>query len=207
MSHSSEQIKKRYNRIAGLYDFFESPMEWMMAGHRSRLLSRARGKVLEVGVGTGKNLPWYPAGCTVTGIDFSPGMLARARKRAALLNGNFQLLEMDVQSLAFADNTFDTVVSSCVFCSVPDPLAGLRELGRVCKPGGHLLMLEHVRSQGPLAGPLMDWLNPLPLHIYGANINRPTLDNLRRAGFKTVSVQPIWRDILLDIEVTVEKGE
>lgn len=102
---------------------------------------------------------------------------------------------MDAQHLDFDGNSFDTVVATCVFCSVPLPVTGLQEIHRVCKPGGTVLMLEHVRSEGPMLGPLMDILNPLPLHFYGANINRRTVDNLRRAGFYDVEVTDLWKDI------------
>ena len=112
---------------------------------------------------------------------------------------------MDAQQMAFPDNTFDTVVTSCVFCSVPDPLAGLREIRRVCKPQGRVVMLEHVRSGHPFIGPLMDVLNPIPLTIYGANINRNTVHNLRLAGFRNISVTDLWFDIVIKIIAVNEK--
>src|SRR6056297_2154420 len=121
----SDKIRQRYSRISGLYDFLEAPMERAFSGWRQELLAGARGRVLEVGVGTGKNLPYYPEGTEVTAIDFSPNMIARARtRRDALQLEQIELKEMDVQQLAFADDTFDTVVSTCVFCSVPLPVAG-----------------------------------------------------------------------------------
>ncbi len=193
----SEQVRKRYNRIAPLYDVLERPMEARAAVWRRELLSLARGSVLEVGVGTGKNLSHYPAGVTVTGIDFSGAMIERARKRAEESGfENVTLLEMDAEDLQFEDNSFDTVVTSCVFCSVPLPVAGLREIRRVCKPGGSVLMLEHVRSEKPLLGPIMDLLNPVPLHLYGANINRRTVENLRLAGFRDIEVTDLWKDVV-----------
>ncbi len=193
----SEQVRKRYNRIAPLYDVLERPMEARAAVWRRELLSLARGAVLEVGVGTGKNLSHYPAGVTVTGIDFSGAMIERARKRAEESGfENVTLLEMDAEDLQFEDNSFDTVVTSCVFCSVPLPVAGLREIRRVCKPGGSVLMLEHVRSEKPLLGPIMDLLNPVPLHLYGANINRRTVENLRLAGFRDIEVTDLWKDVV-----------
>lgn len=198
---STDKIRQRYSRIAGLYDLLEAPMETAFSGWRQELLAGARGRVLEVGVGTGKNLPYYPDGTEVTAIDFSPNMIARARKRREeLALKNIELIEMDVQELDFADASFDTVVSTCVFCSVPLPVAGLRELRRVLKPEGRMLMLEHVRSKKPLTGFLMDILNPLPLYIYGANINRHTLTNLREAGFTDIRQANLWGDIMKRIE-------
>jgi ubiquinone/menaquinone biosynthesis C-methylase UbiE len=196
-STQTETIRNRYSRIAGLYDLFEAPMERAFAGWRQQLLANAEGRVLEVGVGTGKNMPSYPPDAEVTAIDFSPKMLARAGKKIEDEGlGNVELREMDVQRLEFPDDAFDIIVSTCVFCSVPLPVAGLRELRRVLKPEGRMLMLEHVRSKKLLAGPLMDLINPLPLYIYGANINRRTLENLRAAGFSQIEEENLWSDIM-----------
>jgi ubiquinone/menaquinone biosynthesis C-methylase UbiE len=193
----TEKIRKRYSRISGLYDLFEAPMERAFAGWRRELLAGAEGRVLEVGVGTGKNLTYYPADVQVTAIDFSPQMIERARQRARRLGlSRIELREMDAQQLQFPDHSFDTVVSTCVFCSVPLPVEGLRELRRVLRPDGKMLMLEHVRSEKLLTGPLMDLLNPLPLYIYGANINRRTLENLRAAGFTRIEEGNLWADIM-----------
>lgn len=109
---------------------------------------------------------------------------------------------MDIQRLAFADASFDTVTATCVFCTVPDPVQGLREVRRVCRPGGQILLLEHVRSAGPIAGPLMDALTPLTRRLTGTNVNRRTVENVRKAGLKVVSVTPLWRDIVLEIHAT-----
>jgi len=189
----TETIKRRYNRTSLYYDW----MGWMFPPPlRQKVLSYARGKVLEVGVGTGKNLPYYPAGCEVTGIDFSPGMLAKARKKVRLARVPVTLLEMDVQDMGFPDNSFDTVVATCVFCSVPDPVQGLREVRRVCKPGGQIILLEHVRSDHPIIGRLMDILNPLSLYLVGSNINRRTLENVRKAGIKLTRIENIFSKIV-----------
>ncbi|MHB1127261.1 MAG: class I SAM-dependent methyltransferase [Bacillota bacterium] len=169
---------------------------------RKRALSYASGKVLEVGVGTGKNLAYYPKDCQVTGIDFSPGMLARARKKAQMAPVPVQLLEMDAQSMDFPDNSFDTVVATCVFCSVPDPIQGLREVRRVCKQGGKIILLEHVRSENPVIGRLMDILNPVSLYIIGSNINRPTVDNVLQAGIQLQEVQNVQSKIVKLIVAT-----
>ncbi|WP_027364122.1 class I SAM-dependent methyltransferase [Desulfotruncus alcoholivorax] len=182
----TETIKRRYNRTALFYDW----MDFMISDKlRKKVIGMARGQVLEVGVGTGKNLPFYPPGCTVTGIDFSPAMLERAKRRAEKLNLTVMLLEMDAQHMDFADHTFDTVVATCVFCSVPDAVQGLREIKRVCKPGGQVILLEHVRSENPVWGKIMDVLNPVFLHMVGSNINRRTVQNVSNAGLKLKEVQ------------------
>jgi SAM-dependent methyltransferase len=105
----------------------------------------------------------------------------------------------------FADNSFDCVLTSCVFCSVPIPVLGLKEIRRVCKPGGKIIMLEHVRSQHKLAGLLMDIMNPIPLYLYGANINRDTVGNLKKAGFNQIMVTNLWGDIFKKIIVINDK--
>jgi SAM-dependent methyltransferase len=138
-------------------------------------------------VGTGANLKHHPPQAQVTGIDLSPGMLSRARARAARLGKDTPLVEMDAQALSFPDGTFDTVAAIYVFCSVPEPVLGLREARRVLRPGGRLVLLEHVRLPG-LLGRVMDWLNPLAAVLMGSNINRNTVANVRKAGFEVENV-------------------
>ena len=204
MSNKTQNIKRRYNRISRVYDLVDRPMENMFSKWRGELVKNVRGKVLEVGIGTGNNIPYYPDGIEVTGIDFSPKMLSIAKNKAYKYDKDATLIEMDAQDMDFEDNTFDTVVTACVFCSVPDPVKGLREIRRVSKPGSFIYMLEHVRSNKKIIGPVMDLLNPVPLHLYGANINRKTVDNLIKAGFskEKINVKQIWLDIvkLLTIE-------
>jgi len=163
---------------------------------RSRLWALVGGeKILEVGVGTGKNMPYYPANARITAIDLSPGMLQRARTRAERLGCAADLCEMDIQDLGFPADSFDAAVSTFVFCSVPDPVLGLREIRRVLRPGGRLYMLEHVLSHRPVLRQLMDLLNPLVVRIGGANINRETRRNLEIAGFTVTQAEELWSDI------------
>jgi len=139
--------RSRYDRNAFFYDFMEVPLEWFrFRKWRNRLKERVGGgRVLEVGVGTGKNLAYYPQHAEMTAIDFSPKMLKRAHQQAHKLNVQVDLLEMDVQQLEFPDRYFDTIFATFVLCSVPDPISGSRELHRVCKPDGRLVLLEHMR--------------------------------------------------------------
>jgi ubiquinone/menaquinone biosynthesis C-methylase UbiE len=162
---------------------------------RKKVIGQARGKVLEVGVGTGQNLKYYPPECEITAIDFSSGMLNKAKMRAEGLL-NVTLYEMDVQDLSFPDNTFDTVIATCVFCSVPDPVKGFLELQRVCKAEGYLILLEHIRSEKRFAGKLMDLFNPLVVKLIGANINRRTLENIEAAGLELKQVDTVGMEIL-----------
>jgi ubiquinone/menaquinone biosynthesis C-methylase UbiE len=157
---------------------------------RELLWSLVEGpEVLEVGVGTGRNLEFYPKGMYVTAIDLAPGMLDRARKRAQQLEVQVDLRLMDAQKLEFPDAIFDTVVGTCVFCSIPDVMLGLSEVKRVTKPGGQVLLLQHVRSESPLFGRLMDLLNPLVVRMMGSNINRRTVEDVRKAGLSIERVK------------------
>lgn len=206
--NGTELIRHRCDRIATAYDALDALQEiQLLRWERPYLLQNVLGKVLEVGIGTGKNLPFYPAGVELVGIDFSACMLEQARRRAARLGCAITLHEMNVESLSFADDSFDFVVSTCVFCTVPDPIAGLREIRRVCKPGGFILMLERVRSERALLGRLMDWLNFIPLHLYGANINRRTLENLRCAGFNHIQSECVSLDVVKRIYARNDKED
>lgn len=180
----------RYQRIAPLYDAMETLAERRYADWRPCLWSRVQGpKVLEVGVGTGKNMPYYPDGMEVTAIDLTPGMLERAEKFAAKLDVGVDLQLGDVQMLDFPDESFDEVVATFVFCSVPDPILGLNEIARVLKPDGRLLMLEHVRSPNIILGPLMDLLDPLAVRLMGPHINRRTVQTVKQSQLQLEEVR------------------
>lgn len=177
---------------------------------RASLLANISGKILEVGIGTGANLPFYPNQIlSLTGVDFSKGMLKHAREKVS--KGDFpfpiELIEADIQALPFLDNTFDSVVSTCVFCSVPDPLVGLQELRRVCKPNGRILMLEHMRSDNKLVGIVMDMLNPLTVRLWGANINRETINTIERSGLIIESDSCLMGSIIKELNVLPNKNE
>ena len=198
----NNSTRNRYNRIAFIYDLMEAPLEFLrLASWREKLRSCIiGGRALEIGVGTGKNLPYYPPGVKVSAIDFSRRMLRRARKKALQNNLKVAFLEMDAQQLAFPDHFFDTIFATFVFCSVPDPVLGLKELRRVCKPDGSLLLLEHVRPGNPLLGYLFDLVNPFVVRMMGANINRMTIDYIKSAGWQIKNDQKLSSDIVRWIE-------
>jgi phosphatidylethanolamine/phosphatidyl-N-methylethanolamine N-methyltransferase len=202
MKSETSSIKQRYDRIAPYFDAMEGMMEKLLFGTwRQRIWSRVEpGKVLEAGVGTGKNFPYYPATAEITAIDFSAKMLNRARRKAEKQKLRADLRLMDVERLDFPDHSFDTAIATFVFCSVPSPVQGLQELHRVLKPGGRLLLLEHVLSAKPWLAALMNLCNPLVVAAMGANINRDTVQNVRLAGFDEVHVDAASGDIIKLIE-------
>jgi ubiquinone/menaquinone biosynthesis C-methylase UbiE len=181
-----------FDRIAAPYDRGMAPLErlWLQE-MRAHLLPQARGKVLEIGVGTGANLPFYPPAVSLTAIDESSDMLSVAARRAVSLEQRVHLGRMDVESLAFPDACFDTIVASLVLCSVVDQQRTLGELGRVLRrPGGQLLLLEHMRPQArPLAW-LTDLLN-VPWYACNGrcHLNRETQDALLQAQFRLDRVE------------------
>lgn len=197
---ATAQIKAKYSRIAPFYDFFEAPMERLLhARFRRYLFSKVRScEVLELGVGTGRNLPYYPQGAHITAMDISPAMLKRARSGSGAERVTF--FEMDAQALQFADESFDLVLATFVFCSVPDPILGLAEARRVCKRSGRLLLLEHVRPSRRFTGRLFDLLSPVVKRLLGPEINRRTVANARSAGWTITAEENLFSDIIKLIE-------
>jgi phosphatidylethanolamine/phosphatidyl-N-methylethanolamine N-methyltransferase len=202
MKSDSAYTQKRYDRLAPYYECLEAVMEGLFFRNwRKKLWAKVDGyHILEVGVGTGKNFDYYPDNARITAIDFSKEMLNQAIQKKHRKNISVELELMDIQSLCFADNSFDIVIASFVFCSVPQPLKGLKELYRVCKPGGRVLLLEHVLSSRPWPAGLMKLINPVVLALAGANINRNTVKNVQACAFEWVHVDENSSDIIKLIE-------
>jgi len=188
---TSRTAQRRYDRQARFYDYMEAPWELLIyRGLRRQLWAHVHGAtILEVGVGTGRNLTYHPSGARLIAVDLSPRMLRRAAARARGLGSDVDLLLADAQRLPFRDGAFDAGVATFVFCSVPEPVAGLQEMNRVVRGGGRVHLLEHVRAANPVVGRLMDLLNPLWVRLTGANINRDTVGNVARAGLEIDSVE------------------
>ena len=183
--------QRRYDRQAALFDLMEVPVEFLAFRKlRQRLWGDVDGAVvLEIGVGTGKNLPYHPDEARTVAMDISPRMLLRAARRAQRLGRDVDLVLADAQHLPFRDNAFDAAADTFVFCSVPDPVAGLQEMRRVVRDGGRVHLLEHVRALNAVIGRLMDLANPIAVRLSGANINRDTVSNVTKGGMALDSVE------------------
>jgi ubiquinone/menaquinone biosynthesis C-methylase UbiE len=180
----------RYQRISSIYDRMEGMMGKRLRPWREKTWQFVYGpRVLEVGVGTGKNIEFWPRNIRVTAVDITPGMLEIACQRARWSGRqDDDLFLADIQHLDLPSGIFNTVVATFVFCSVPDPIQGLREIGRVVRTDGHILLLEHVRIDHPVIGTFMDLMAPLVVRLNGANINRRTIAHVQAAGLKIEQV-------------------
>lgn len=190
----------KYNRISPIYELIDLPLELLFFRRwREEALSGMRGQVLEVGMGTGRNLKYYPSACFITGIDNSEGMLEKAREKAANMR-NVNLLLMDAENMEFPDNSFDYVVITFVLCTIPEPVKALKEMRRVLKPSGELIALEHVHSSYPLIAWFEDLINPFLFFLLGDHTTRHTLKNIEEAGFtikeaKKLAFKDVFRKI------------
>ena len=173
-------------------------LDWVMRPlypARREVVPEARGKVLEVGVGTGLNFGLYGEVESLSGVDPDPFMLARARPRAAELPFPVDLHQAGAEQMPFGDGHFDTAVITFTLCTIPDPPAALTEVRRVLKPGGEVLFVEHTRSIQPALASVQDLLTPLWRYIGGGcHLNRRGVELLRAAGFEVRHTEPVWSE-------------
>jgi ubiquinone/menaquinone biosynthesis C-methylase UbiE len=186
----AEQQRRVWNRFAPKYDRQIGFLERVqLAGGREWVGRRAHGRVLEVALGTGRSLPFYPAGVELTGVDLSAGMLAIARQRAAELSRRVHLVEGDAERLPFADASFDTVLCALSLCSIPHPAVAIGEMRRVLGPGGRLLLLDHIASTWPPVRAAQWLLERVTIRTAGEHFTRRQLPLVRAAGFEIVETQ------------------
>ena len=196
----------RYQRIAPLYDLLDFPFEYRRyRAIRPLLFEGLSGRVLDAGVGTGRNMPFYPPGAEVIGIDISPAMLVRAEQRKNALGANVELRRMDVTRLAYPDHSFDAAVATFLFCVLPEAeqVPALRELGRVVKPGGMIRLLEYVRPSGTVRRAVARLWEPWMRWAYGAGFDRRTEEHVPSAGLEVIASRFVVADLIKLMTVRV----
>lgn len=195
-----------FDALAPDYDRLTRWGEWLVVrGWRHRLLRGVRGRVLEIGVGTGANFPHYPVGVTLFGVDVSEGMLARAKARAEALGLDVYLNVADAAALPFPDDAFDVVVSTLTLCSLVAPDAALAEVARVCAPEGRVLLLEHGRSRLAWINRWLDRIAPRHQVEFGC---RPNLDIealVRAAPLRVAHIRRRFFGVLKAFEAAARK--
>lgn len=202
MEFSSQELARKYDRFARWYDWVEGVPEVLgLRRLRRRLLRQASGRVLEVAVGTGKNLRFYPKGCRITALDVSPEMLGIARTRAAELSLDAAFVVADGEALPFPDDSFDTVTSSLTTCTFPHPAIAIREMGRVCRSAGKILLLEHGRSDREWLGRWQDRRAERHAEFLGCHWNREPLNLVRETGLNVIREQRTFLGVFHEIEV------
>ena len=193
----SERTRAKWDAAAANFDVMAGygPEKRWEPFKRELLSAMNGGRILFLAIGTGLDIPFWPSGQTITGIDISPKMIEAARERAEAYDGELELLVADVHDLDFPDDHFDQIFTSCTFCSVPRPVDGLRSLLRVLKPGGELKMFEHTGSRFFPFSMMMNVMTPLSRR-FGPEMNRKTDDNVRAAGFEIEKIDPVYLDVV-----------
>ncbi len=192
-------VRRKYDFIARLYDTLELPIEY--GRHRAirrRIFGGLSGTVLDAAVGTGRNMPFYPADARVVGIDFSRAMLGQAARRRERLGVGVELLEMDVLRTTFPDRHFDAIVATFLFCVLDETqqLPALKELGRICKPGGSIRILDYAYPEDPSNWAVMRLWAPWVRWVFGAAFDRDTEGYVAAAGLEMVERRFVFRDII-----------
>jgi len=185
-----QRVRRLYEKEAPKYDrqmgFFE---RILFAGNREWVCAQAGGDVLEVAVGTGRNLPYYSDDIRLRAVEFSPAMLELARQRARDLGRQVDLREGDAERLDFEDESFDTVVCTYGLCTIPDDRAAVLEMARVLRPGGRVLLAEHVRSPVRIVRAAQRLLDPLMVRFEGDHLLREPVEHVEAAGLKVEELQ------------------
>jgi ubiquinone/menaquinone biosynthesis C-methylase UbiE len=192
-----------YQRIARFYDLIDLPFEYSRYRRlRPLLFEGLNGRLLDAGVGTGRNMPFYPPGSEVIGVDISPAMLLRARRRRGQSRAEVQLRQMDVTNLDFPDATFDAIVASFLFCTLPeeDQLPALKEVARVLKPGGILRLLDYTRPSRGLRLLLTRLWEPWAKWAFGASFDRHPEKYFEEAGLKMARKTFVVDDLIALVE-------
>ena len=191
--------KALYRHRARLYDFLDLPFEYGRYRRlRRRMFEGLSGRLLDAGVGTGRNIEFYPEGSEVTGIDLSPAMIARARERGAKIGRDVELLQMDVSVTTFPDNHFDAVIATFLFCVLEEDqqLPALMELARICREGGEIRLLDYVYSRNWARRFVMRLWAPWVRMVFGAAFDRDTERYITAAGLELVERRFLVSDVI-----------
>jgi ubiquinone/menaquinone biosynthesis C-methylase UbiE len=178
-----EKMAPRYDRDIRFWEKVQ------FGGGREWVGARATGRVLEVAVGTGRNFDFYPAGVTITGVELSPAMLAIARQHAAELGLDVDLREADAQRLPFDDDSFDTAVCTLSLCEIPDPAAAIAEMKRVLRPGGRLLLFDHIGSSRWPIRAVQRLIEQFTIPATGEHMTRRQLPLVQAAGLEILETE------------------
>ena len=199
---SNQKAKNHYGSFAKYYDFGTFLFEILFFRRfRKYLLKSAKGKILEIGAGTGKNLPYYPKDSDLTLTDFTPEMLEIAKKRAKKLriSANFKLA--DSEKLPFKSKNFDTIVDTLGLCTYPNPLKALNEMKRVCKPSGKIILIEHGSSNIQLIQKIQHGREPKHLKSTGCSLTRNYLNIIKKSNLKIMNIKRNFFGIFYLIEL------
>ena len=192
--------QKKWDKAAKFFDFMNSKgPERRWAPYKRELFQHMQGNILFLALGTGLDIQFFPKNLRITGIDISPLMLEAAKPRALAYEGDISCLQMDVHDMDFAENHFDQIFTSCTFCSVPNPVEGLKKLRHTLKPGGELYMFEHTGSDHFPVNFMLNMMSPLS-RAFGPEMNRDTLSNVKQAGFVIQEVNNIYLDVVKTIK-------
>lgn len=185
-----------------LYDMGMKPLEKSRINQiRKRIAGKAQGRVLEIGSGTGANFPFYEKAHSVHAIEPDAGMRKRSLRNAGKAKVEIKTYEAGAEDLPFSQDTFDTVVATLVFCTIPEPAQALAEIKRVSKPGAQLLFFEHVRVEKAPWGRIQDALTPFWSKAFaGCHLNRDTLKVIKDSGLQVTAVKSSYKGLFLEIE-------
>ena len=188
--------KQSYDRVAKFFNFLRKGDMRRWNTYQKALFKNLSGEVLYIGIGTGLETINFPADLKITAIDISPAMLRQSKKRAESYPGKMKLCQMDAETSAFKNNSFDNVVTVCALCTVKHPVACLKEVKRVLKPNGKLVMFEHVLSKNPIYAIALKTMSNFTEFVEGTYLDRDTVHNAEKAGFEISSHKNVYLDIV-----------